>query len=275
MKFTARISVTAGLLVLLASTVGCDKLKARDQLNKGIASFKNNQYEDAANHFQNSIRLDPTYTTAKLYLATSYAYQVVPNLDTADNMAIAKKAIDGFQEVLTNNPNDLTALKQVATIYRNIKKYPEAKEYEHRLLVIDPNDAEANYTVGVVDWVESYNNTQKLLMPVNKVDDGLGNIAKSKQDCATIQQENTDLVKDGIDSLEKAVQIRPNYDDAMQYLNLMYRRKADIDCGPSNDAARKADIAAAEDWSKKAMGARKVNEAAKEAKYGGGVKMDQ
>ena len=36
------------------------------------------------------------------------------------------------------------------------------------------------------------------------------------------------LVDEGIADLQKAIQIRPDYDDAMAYLNLLYRRKADM-----------------------------------------------
>ena len=57
----------------------------------------------------------------------------------------------------------------------------------------------------------------------------------------------------------------------MEYLQLTYRRKADLECG--NDAARKADLAKADEWTQKAMGARKANEAEKEKKNGGGIEM--
>jgi hypothetical protein len=67
------------------------------------------------------------------------------------------------------------------------------------------------------------------------------------------------------------VDLNPNYDDAMQYIQLTYRRKADLECG--NDAARKADMAQVDLWSNKAMGARKENELKKEQKAGGGVSM--
>jgi hypothetical protein len=43
----------------------------------------------------------------------------------------------------------------------------------------------------------------------------------------------------------------------MAYINLAYRRKAEIECG--NDDARKADIQQAQDWIQKALGARKAN----------------
>ncbi len=36
------------------------------------------------------------------------------------------------------------------------------------------------------------------------------------------------MVDEGIADLQKAVQLRPDYDDAMAYLSLLYRRKADM-----------------------------------------------
>jgi hypothetical protein len=71
--------------------------------------------------------------------------------------------------------------------------------------------------------------------------------------------------------LNQAVANRANYDDAMAYLNLIYRRKADVDYG--DPAAVKTDIAMAEDWRTKAMGTRKANEERKE-KGPGGITMD-
>jgi tetratricopeptide (TPR) repeat protein len=272
MRLTARIPVTAALLaLLLGSTTGCNRLKARDQLNKGIAAFKNAKYEDAVNHFQTSIELDPEYAQAKLYLATAYSYQVVPNLDTPENLAVAKKAIDGFQAVLNKDPNDLTALKQIASIDRNIKKLDEAKDYEKKVIAIDPNDAEAHYTIGVVNWMQSYKQAITILAADGLTDDGNGNAKKSKGACEKLKTANSATVAEGLQYLEKAVEINKTYDDAMSYLNLTYRRKADLECG--DDAARKADLAKADEWSQKAMGARKANEAEKEKKNAGGVTM--
>jgi tetratricopeptide (TPR) repeat protein len=270
MKLTARIPVTAALLALmLVSVTGCNRLKARDQLTKGVAAFKNARYEEAVNHFQTAIELDPNYDTAKLYLATSYSYQVVPNLDSPENLAIAKKALDGFQAILAKDPNDVGALKQIASIYFNTKKLPEAKEYQKKVIAIDPKAAEAYYTIGVVDWMQAYQNARTILAADSLTDDGNGNVKKSKGACQKLQEANSALVTEGLEYLNKAVEINPNYDDAMSYLNLSYRRKADLDCGDEN--TRKADLAKADEWSQKSMGARKENEKKKEEKNAGGV----
>lgn len=273
MKSTARIPVTAAMLaLLLCSVTGCNRLKARDQLNKGIAAFKNARYEEAVNHFQNSIALDPNYPQAKLYLATAYSYQVVPNLDSPENLAMAQKAIEGFQAVLAKDPSDLTALKQIASIYRNTKKLDLAKEYEKKVIAIDPKDAEAYYTIGVIDWTtEHYKNTVPILAADGQTDDGQGNAKKSKGACEKLKAANTDLVNEAFQNLNKAIELNPNYDDAMAYLQLTYRSKANLECG--DDAARKADLAKADEWVQKGMGARKENERKKEEKAGGGVTM--
>lgn len=272
MKLTARIPVTAAMLaLLLGSVTGCNRLKARDQLTKGVQAFKNAQYEEAVNHFQNSIALDPNYEDARLYLATAYSYQVVPNLDTPANLAIAQKALDGFNAALAKDPNNVTALKQIASINFNIKKFDLAKEYQKKVIALDPKDAEAHYTVGVVDWMQAYKNTVTILAADGLTDDGNGNVKKSKAACQKLQAANTDLVAESLQYLTKAVELNPTYDDAMTYLNLTYRQKANLECG--DDAARKADLAQADDWNNKAMGARKINEKKKEEKTQGGVTM--
>jgi tetratricopeptide (TPR) repeat protein len=272
MKLSARIPASAALLLVLASTVGCTKLRARDQLVKGVQSFKSGKYEEAVDHFQKSVALDPEYDAARLYLATAYSYQVVPNLDTPDNLKIAQKALDGFQAVLDKNPTDLDALRQVASIDRNIKRYDQAKKDELKIISIKPTDAEANYTIGVIDWTEAYKNATTILGAAGMQDDGNGNPKKSKEVCAKLVAANTQLVDEALKYLQQAVNINPTYDDAMQYLNLTNRRKADLECG--DDAARKADLAKADEWVQKASGARKANEAAKEKKLGtGGVTM--
>ena len=206
-----------------------------------MQAFKNARYEEAVNHFQQSIALDPNYEDAKLYLATAYSYQVVPNLDTPENLAIAKKALDGFNAVLAKNPNDLTALKQIASINRNIKKFDVAKDYEKKVIAIAPNDPEAYYTVGFVDWMQAYKNATTILAADGLTDDGDGNRRRARARAQKLKEANTGLVNEGIQYLNKAVELNPTYDDAMQYLQLTYRRKADLECG--DEAARKADMA--------------------------------
>lgn len=271
MKLSSRISVGAVTLLVLASTVGCAKLKARDQLVKGVQSFKAGRFEEAVDHFQNSIALDPNYDVARLDLAAAYSSQVVPNLDSPDNLKVAHQALDQFNIVLSKNPHDAIALRQIASIHRSIKMYEQARADELKVIAEDPNDDQAYYTIGVIDWTQAYKNAATTLAAAGLTDDGNGNPKKSKDVCAKLQQQNTQLVASAMENFSKAISINSSSDAAMDYLNLAYRRKADLECG--NDAARKADVTKAEEWVQKATGARKANEAAKEKKLGGGVTM--
>jgi len=272
MNRIARLPVlTAALVAMIASMTGCSRLAARDQLNKGVEAYKAGKYEAAISHFQEASKDDPKLPMAKLYLATALAQNVVPGLTTPDNLKIAQQSIDTYQQVLADDPNDVNSLKGVAGLYFNIKKLSDAKDWQKKVLAIDPKDPEAAYTVGVIDWTQAHENALKLLVPAGINDDGQGNAKMPKKVCADIQTQNAPLVEEGIKYLNMAVQNRPNYDDAMAYLNLTYRRKADVDCG--NETARKADVASADDWREKAMGTRKENEAKKD-KGPGGITMD-
>ncbi len=98
----------------------------------------------------------------------------------------------------------------------------------------------------MIDWTQAHQNALKELVPAGINDDGEGNVKAPKKVMETLKAENAPLVEEGLQYLTQANANRANYDDAMAYLNLIYRRKADVDFG--NDAARKADLAAAEDW---------------------------
>jgi tetratricopeptide (TPR) repeat protein len=272
MNRIARFPVlAAAMLSLLAFMTGCARLEARDQLNKGVQAYKSQRYDEAIGHFQKAVNLDPSLPMAHLYLATAFAQQVVPNLKTPENLKNADLAIQGFQDVLNKDSKDVGSLKGIAAIYFNIEELDKAKATQLKVLEIDPQDAEAAYTVGVIDYTKAYKNAVKELAAVGMTDDGQGNVKMPKATCQTLIQENTPLVQEGYQYLEKSVQIRPTYDDAMAYLNLVDRRKADLECG--NDAARKADLAQAGDWVTKSIGTRKANEE-KKAQTPGGVTMD-
>ena len=272
MNGPARITALAVALAgMVLSMSGCNRLAARDQLNKGVDAYKSARYEEAIGHFQKATQLDPSLPMAKSYLATALAQNVVAGLDTPDNLKTAQQAIDIFQEVLAKDPTDVNSLKQVAGIYFSIKKLEDAKAWQKKVLAVDPKDPEAAYTVGVIDWTLAHENTLKALIPAGINDDGEGNAKAPKKVMEPLKAENGALVEEGLQYLNQAVANRPNYDDAMAYLNLIYRRKADVDWG--NDAARKDDIAKAEDWRTKAMGTRKTNEEKKNAGPGG-ITMD-
>lgn len=259
-------TATISLLVLMT---GCQKLKARDQLNKGVQAYKSAKYEEAINHFQQAVNDDPSLPMARSYLATAYANMVVPDLQTPDNLKNAKLAMDGFQAVLARDPKDVNSMKNIASLYFNIGKYDDAKTWQKKVLDVDPQDADAAYTIGSIDWRIAYRQAVQALKNVGLEDDGQGNVKLPKKACQDLVTQNGPLVDEGLQYLQKAVEIRPNYDDAMAYLQLTYRRKADLECG--NKDALKADMAQVDEWREKNMSTRKANEEKKNSQTTGVV----
>jgi tetratricopeptide (TPR) repeat protein len=274
MNGPARITALAVALAgMVLSMSGCNRLAARDQLNKGVDAYKSARFEEAIGHFQRATELDPSLPMAKSYLATAIAQNVIPGLNSPDNLQTANQAIDIFKQILDKDPTDVNSLKQVAGLYFSVKNLDEAKVWQKKVLAVDPKDPEAAYTIGVIDWTLAHQNKLKALGDAGIDDDGKGNVKAPKKIMEALKVQNAPLVDDGLQYLNMAVANRANYDDAMQYLNLIYRNKADVDFG--NAEAVKADVAAAEDWTSKAMGTRKANEEKKNSKGAqGGITMD-
>ena len=260
-----RLLVAFALLALTLSARGQENPPQADphspaasaNLVHGVDAFKAGRYDEATRDFQSAVDAEPTWHTARVYLATALSCQVVPNLETPENFAMADRALDQFNQLLASDPQDLISLRQIASIQRNIKRFDEAISTEHRIIAIDPNDAEAHYTIGVIEFTNAYLFAVETLGDESLQDDGNGNARMSAASCSALISHNMPLVNDGIAELTRAVEIRPTYDDAMSYLNLMYRRRADFDC--NNPTQRKQDLDTANEWTRRAMDARRIN----------------
>lgn len=264
-----RIAVVVALAAVVSLAAGCNKLKARDQLNKGVQQYKASRFEDAIKHFQNAVELDPRLLNARLYLATAYANQVVEGIESEENLRYASLAIEQFQEVLKLQPGNLNSLKGIAALYFQMKKFDQAREFHRQVIQNDPNDPEAYYSIAVIDWTQTYVPRMEERAKLGlRPDEPL----KDKKLCAEIRAKNQDKVKEGMEMLEKAIQLRPDYEDAMAYLNLMYRERADYEC--EDPAARAADLKAADEWVEKTMATKKAK-AAKQTGSGGIVLEEQ
>jgi tetratricopeptide (TPR) repeat protein len=278
MNKTLRLLTLAAVVLALFSSLGCDKLKARDQLNKGVKAYKDNHYEQAIDHFQQSVRLDPTLINARMYLATAYVSQYIPGVDSPENLRTAQQAIDEYQRVIDANPSrdqKVNAAKGIAYLYLNEKKWDDAKKYYRMASELDPNDPEPYYSVGVIDWTACYQPRMEERAKLGmKPDEHLSASNKEqKKACEQLKPKNEPYIQEGIDSLNKAIQLRPDYDDAMAYMNLMYREKADVECDDA--AARTEDLKTADGWVDKTLAVKKAKAEKAAQNQSGGITMDQ
>jgi tetratricopeptide (TPR) repeat protein len=279
MNKNLRLLTLAAISLALFFSVGCNKLRARDQLNKGVEAYKNSHYEQAIDHFQQAVQLDPGLVNARMYLATAFVSQYIPGVESPENLRTAQQAIEEYSKVLDNpaaaRDQKVNSAKGVAYLYLNQKKWDDAKKYYRMASDMDPNDPEPYYSVGVIDWTACYQprmekraalglKPEENLNPKNK---------EQKQACDELKAKNSSTIQEGIDTLNKAIQLRPDYDDAMAYMNLMYREKGDVEC---NDLASRAeDLKTADHWVDETLRVKKAkaDKAAQAAQ--GGITMDQ
>lgn len=251
-----------GTLALFST--GCEKLKARDNLNKGVQAFKSAKYNNAVEHFKEAVRLDPEFPTARLYLATAYMSQYIPGADSEENMQNARAAEQEFLKVLEKDPDNALAIESIASLHYNqaqggtieqkTKKLDEAAQWYTKLASVDPKNKTSRYSLGVITWAKWY---PKLMEARNKLGmkpEDPGPI-KDKKVKAELRDQWLQPVNEGIKNLEQALEIDPEYDEAMAYMNLLIRERADLAETPEQ---YKKEIEVADNWVQKALDTKKI-----------------
>lgn len=228
-------------LVLLLAISGCDWLRARDNMNSGVRSYRETNYEAAANYFQEAVSQDPTLVEARLYLGMSYLQQFAASVP-ADASRYRTLAIETFEDVLESDPNNTTALAGLASVYQNSNELDRAREYYVQQAQISVTDPIAHYSIGSLNWM----------------------IVSDPRIEHTVE-EKTALIDEGQRHLDTALELDPDYEDAMTYKNLLYRQAAALIPEDSEDEAelsRRNELTAmADDWFDRAMETRARNAA--------------
>ncbi len=254
-------AIIGGLAIL---STGCEKLKSRDEMNKGVQAYRNNKYADAVKHFQRAVQDDPSNRNAELYLATSYMIQWVPGADNPDNQKNFDMAQKTFQKVLNRDPTNSLALASMASMAYNSATsgtaeqknaaLEEAKRWNEKRIQVDPKDAEPYYYLGVIGWAQAFPIIQTARVDEHMKADDPGPI-KDPKVRAQLKDRFEKTLDDSIDDLKKCLSLDKENDNAMTYMNLLLRKKADLEDTPE---AAKADIAQAEDWFNKSLDMKKI-----------------
>jgi tetratricopeptide (TPR) repeat protein len=242
-------------------------------LKDGNALYNAQKYEEAIKKYQQIVVLDPNSWDANYLTAVSYLALYHPGSDHPKDKEYAEKGLAAFEKALAltppsaevkektekyylsfldstgdkdkaiaylekqlaGRPNDLPLILQIATLYQKKGDFTTALQYFEKRATMDASNKEAWYTLGVNCWARSYHGGP------------------------SVSQEERDTVVDkGIEALNKALAIDPNYFDALSYINLIYREKAkSLASVGKNEEAGQA-YAKADEFQKKAIEIRKA-----------------
>jgi tetratricopeptide (TPR) repeat protein len=262
-----RSLVLAALALLVLPLLGgCRRLQARVELKKGNSLYQQEQYSAALVEYQKGLELDPddTFAWRSVGLAALALYR--PGDDSPKNLEYGRIATDAFDKYLKKeNPEDAKVQDYMMSILVSSKQYQQALAFVDRLQQQHPNEANDpkwnKYRVNVLIQAGRLPDAEQLALktpgpeqPVSLYSIGVEAWHKvynvNTIDFATKQQ----LVELGLRSLRKAVELKPDYFDAMFYLGLELREKAKLE---TDGNARTADVNEAEIWLKKGLELRK------------------
>lgn len=249
-----QLAALGAVVALALGLAGCQKLRSRDNLNKGVQAYKNAQYAAAVERFEQAVQLDPTFTTARVYLAMAYYMQFIPGAESPENQQMADHALDQFQKVLVQDSKNDVATKSIASLYFNQKKWDQAEEWNKKVIELNPKDKEAFYTLGVIAWTKWYTPwaTARAKLGMKPEDPGPIKDKKVKEELKT---EFAPVISAGIQFLDKALEIDKEYEEAMAYKNLLIREGADLD---DNLDQYKKDVETADKLVQQALATKKI-----------------
>ena len=241
------------LLLVAAGLAAQDPVDVRGWINRGVQEFQARRYPEAVAAFEQATAIDPSNVNAQLYLGTAYMQQFIPGAESPQNQRVADAAQAHFLRVLDLDRSNKVALASIASLFLNQKKWDEAQQWYEKITAVDSQNADAWYSMGFIAWSRWYPAYGKARAGLGMRPEEPGPI-KDAGVRADLKARYGPVIDSGLRALEKALEINPQYDDAMAYMNLLIRERADL-----RDTAEecKRDVAIADEWVRKALATKK------------------
>ena len=241
-----------GYVVLFATL--CSAQTAQGPLDSGTSEFKQGHYAQAVQFFQEAATGDPNNVTAHLYLGTALQMQFVPGLDSRENAQFADGARGEFQKVLSLDARNELALASLATLAYNERHFDEAKDWNRKVIEVDPGNKEAYYTLGVIGWTEWLPVDRQARKDSGQKPEDVGPIANARLR-NELKAKWLPILDEAMKNEETALRIDADYSDAMAYLNLVIRYRADL---LDTLEEWKTEVRRADEWVTRASEAKKA-----------------
>ena len=288
-NMTVRVTSVRGLAILLAlnGMVGCSELRARHHARKGNRLFRDGDYAAAVREYREAERLHSGMPVVLLNLGLACRQIMVPGGRGAENDQAVDCALKAFEKLkraapsdrraerlftqtlfdadrfetlasmyearLRRRPDDLAAVNSLIQTYSRWNRPKKALFWTVRRAEVQSTAPEAHYAVGVfvqnLLFEKGGGNDKSTFDP--RADSDVNKAPPAFASGEIAGEERIKLADLGIAHLEKALSLRPNYRNAMVYVNLVYRQKS---LAFFDDPDRwQACVDAAERWREKAL----------------------
>jgi tetratricopeptide (TPR) repeat protein len=260
-----RAAAAAVILLAVTALAGCNKIKSKQEIKRGNEFLKAGQYQSALASYEEAMRLDPGEKKLNKHIGLAYMGLYQPGSKHPKDLEYAQKAIDHLKayaaaypddekvreylisiylnaerfddaidfyknEMLKRNPKDSKAMQSLAMLYFKKGDFDNGVYWLKKRLEVEGNNPEVYYLIGVQAWDRSYNYPD--------LDPAL----------------RAQIVDEGMQALNKAVELKPDYFEAISYINLLWREKAKMETDP---AKKQEDIDLANKYLQQALDLRK------------------
>jgi tetratricopeptide (TPR) repeat protein len=240
-------SIVLVVALALVCASACDAFKARMLMKEGNEFYRGERYEEAVGKYQQIVAMEPDDWEANYLIAVSYLAMYHPGSTHPKDVAAADQAskalkkllelveqgkapnqeaadkIHGFylsiltqanrtdealaylEDLHKKKPDDANLMGELATMYAKNNDFPNALRYYKARAEKMPDNKEAWYTIGVACWDRSYHGGMLVSAEEREAD-----------------------VEEGLQAMDKALALDPNYFEALSFTNLLWREKSKV-----------------------------------------------
>ena len=171
--------------------------------------------------------------------------------ENRDDPQLLNQAQQQLAEILAIDPANQQGLNGMLNLSLWTNKPREAREWARKIVAAYPKEKTAYYSLAVTDWAVAF---PAIMTARNAA--GLRPSQPFLPDSstrATLRDQYGPAIDEGIRMLGSAINIDPNYSDAMAYMNLLYRLKAFV---AENLADSTVNLEEADNWVNKSLAAK-------------------
>ena len=220
----SRIGATAILALFVAAGAGCtlvNKIRAKNELNDTAKAYREGHFDEAEQHAKRALYLDPDNKTAAVFIARVIHQQYKPGVDTPDNIAKAREAIEAYKRILEKDPTNDEAYKAISVLYAAIKDDAKLREWilkrANDANMSNAKRAEAYAILGGKDWDCSYKITELPDVKLTTNEGGKPHVVYQKPKDQKDFDNAQKCVARGLEEAETAIKLDPNNESAWSY----------------------------------------------------------
>jgi tetratricopeptide (TPR) repeat protein len=212
------------ILAMLVTTSGCtviNRIRAKNEINEAARAYKAGKFAEAEQHSKRALEMNPDDKNAPFFIARTLHAQYKPGVDTPQNQAKAREAIDAYKKLLDKDPNNEEAYKAIAALYGALKETDTQRQWIIQRATKDGVDpklrAEAYTVLASQDWNCSYEITEQPDNKLTVMKDGKGFIQFKKPKEQADFDKAQQCVARGMEEAEKAISLDPTNDTAWSF----------------------------------------------------------